>query len=86
MKKKVFKILNCGYGQGFSIKEILTTFNSILKKDIEYRVGKERPKDIKISISNPNKLIKTIKWKPKYNNLSDLLNSSLKWYKKISTL
>lgn len=86
LKKKVFKILNCGYGQGFSIKEILTTFNSILKKDIEYRVGKKRPRDIKISISNPNKLIKTIKWKPKYNNLSDLLNSSLRWYKKISTV
>ena len=33
LKRKIFTVLNCGYGVGFSIKEILKKFNSISKKN-----------------------------------------------------
>ncbi len=81
-KKKIFKIFNCGYGYGFSVKEILQKFNLISKKKIRYKVGKRRDSDIVVSIANPNKLKKIIKWKPKYDNLTHVLKSSLNWYKK----
>ena len=81
-KKKTFKILNCGYGTGFSVKEILDRFNFISKNQIKYAIGKERQDDIIVSISNPNKLTKLLKWKPKYEDLSYILKSSLNWYKK----
>ena len=82
LKKKMFKIFNCGYGYGFSVKEILEKFNLILNNKIKYTIGKRRTSDIVISIANPNKLIKATKWKPKYNNLTYLLKSSFNWYKK----
>ena len=82
IKKKIFKIFNCGYGYGFSVKEIFQKFNSITKNKISYKIGKRRKSDIVISISNPNKLIKYTQWKPKQNNLSHVLKSSLNWYKK----
>ncbi len=82
LKKKMFKILNCGYGYGFSVKEILKRFNSISKNKIKFKIGKRRKSDIVISISNPKKLIKLTNWKPEYNDLSHLLKSSLDWYKK----
>jgi UDP-glucose 4-epimerase len=82
LKKKMFKILNCGYGYGFSVKEILKKFNFISKNKVNYKIGKRRKSDIVISISNPKKLIKLTNWKPKYNDLSYLLKSSLDWYKK----
>ena len=82
LKNKLFRILNCGYGKGFSVKEILKKFNLISKNKIIYRVGHRRKNDIIKSISNPNKLVKLTKWKPKYNNLNKILNSSLDWYKK----
>ena len=78
----MFKILNCGYGYGFSVKEILKKFNLISKNKVNYKIGKRRKSDIVISISNPKKLIKLTNWKPKYNDLSYLLKSSLDWYKK----
>ena len=78
----MFKILNCGYGYGFSVKEILKRFNSISKNKIKFKIGKRRKSDIVISISNPKKLIKLTNWKPEYNDLSHLLKSSLDWYKK----
>ena len=82
LKKRVFKIFNCGYGYGFSVKEILQKFILISKSKINFKIGKRRDSDIVISIANSQKLVKEIKWKPKYNNLNYLLKSSLNWYKK----
>lgn len=84
LKKRIFKILNCGYGLGFSVKQILKEFAVYSKKDLRFKVGKRRTKDIVVSIANPNKLKKLVKWKPKYDNLSYVVKSSLKWFKKMS--
>ena len=82
LKKKMFKIFNCGYGQGFSVYQILSEFDVLLKNKINYRIGKRRDSDIVISIANPSKLINETNWKPKFNNLNYILKSSLSWYKK----
>ena len=82
IKNRIFKIFNCGYGYGFSVKEILKKFNLISKDKIKYKIGKRRKSDIVISISDPKKLIKFLRWRPKYNNLAHVLKSSLNWYKK----
>ncbi len=84
LKNKIFKIFNCGYGYGFSIKQIVNRFSYISGKKMKSKFGKRRPKDIVVSVANPKRLIKFTKWKPKYNNLSQILKSSLKWYKKMS--
>lgn len=85
LKKKIFKIFNCGYGKGFSVKEILKKFASISKSKIMYKVGKRRPADIVISIANPKKLIKFTNWKAEHSNLTHIVKSSLNWYKKMSS-
>ncbi len=82
LKKKTFKVFNCGYGNGFSVKEILEKFKNISKKKIIYQIGKRRKSDIVVSIANPNKLKHFTGWKPKFNNLGQIVSSSLKWYKK----
>ena len=84
LKKKIFRIFNCGYGYGFSVKQILKKFSFVSKKKMKFKVGKRRPRDIITSIANPQKLIKFTKWKPKYYNLTHVVNSSLHWYKKMS--
>jgi len=86
LKKNIFKIFNCGYGNGFSVMEILKKFNSLSPNKIKYRIGKRRKSDIIISIANPKKLTKLTKWKPKYNNLTHIVTSSLQWYKKMSNI
>ena len=82
LKKKIFKIFNCGYGNGFSVMQILKKFNFVSKKQIKFKIGKRRASDIIISISNPNRLISYTNWKPKFNNLSFIVRSSLSWYRK----
>ena len=62
--------------------EILKKFNAISNRKIKFKIGKRRDSDIIISIADPKELIKFTKWKPKFNNLSLIVKSSLNWYKK----
>ncbi len=84
VNKKIFLKLNCGYGFGFSVLEILHKFIDLSKKKIDYEFVKKRKGDIIVSISNPSKLKKIINWKPKYQSLNYLVQSSLNWYKKMA--
>ena len=81
MEKKISDIFNCGYGKGFSVKEIINNFNNMLEKKIKYSVGPRRAGDSKILISNVDKIKKALNWRPKYNNLETILKSSLSWEK-----
>ena len=63
--------------------DVINSMNFILKKNILTSVGKPRNKDIKISIANIKKFNKYFKWKPKYNNLKNILKTALYWERKI---
>ena len=83
IKSKKSKIFNCGYGRGFSVLEVLKNMNKLVPKKIPTVVGKRRPKDIIRSVSSTKNINRYIKWKPKFNSLKKILNSSLKWEKKL---
>ena len=79
--KKSFTI-NCGYGKGYSVQEIVNIFKKI-KKNVEIQYEKRRPGDIDQIYANTTKCKKILKWKPKYNNLKMIIQSAVKWEKKI---
>jgi len=79
IKKSV--ILNCGYGAGISVKQVVDGFIKYSKKEVNVIIKKKRPFDIVSSIANTNKLKKFIKWKPKYQNLKLMIKSSILWEK-----
>ena len=58
--KKSF-ILNCGYGKGYSVKEIVNIFKKI-KKNLNIKYQKRRPGDIAQVYSNTKKLNQLLKW------------------------
>ena len=79
--KKSF-ILNCGYGRGYSVQEIVTIFKKI-KKNLIINYQKRRPGDIAQVYSNTKKLKQLLKWKPKYNNMNKIIKSAIGWEKKL---
>jgi len=76
-------IFNCGYGTGYSVKDVIKNFNEILDNKINYRIGPRRLGDSKMVVANPNKFNNFFSWKPKYNNIKYILNTALNWEKKI---
>ena len=83
-KNKKSFILNCGYGKGYSVQEIVNIFKK-LKKNVIIKYQKRRPGDIAQVYSNTKKLNQLLKWKPKYNNMYKIIKSAINWEKKIKT-
>ena len=79
---KKSNILNCGYSKGISVREVVDKFKKITKKKIIVITKKRRRGDMEMIIADNKKLIKFIKWKPKYNNLSVIVKSCVRWEKK----
>ena len=52
-------------------------------KSIQILFKDKRDKDIVVSYADNKKLLKLIKWRPKYNDLKIMLSTSIKWEKKI---
>jgi UDP-glucose 4-epimerase len=80
--KKSF-ILNCGYGKGYSVQQIVNIFKKI-KNGVEVQYQKRRPGDIAQVYANTKKFKKTLKWRPKYNNIRLIIKSAIRWEKKLN--
>ena len=76
-------IFNCGYGKGFSVKQVIHVMNKILKKKLPTSIGKRRKGDVEKVIADPSKFKKFFSWKPKFNSLKLIIDSSLRWEKKL---
>ena len=81
--KKSF-ILNCGYGVGYSVQEIVNIFKKI-KKNITIQYQKRRSGDVAQVYSNTKKLNQLLKWKSKYNDMNIIIKSAMNWEKKLKT-
>ena len=82
-KNKKSFILNCGYGKGYSVQQIVNIFKNI-KKNVSVEYLKRRPGDIAQVYSNTKKFKKLLEWKPKHNNIKKIILSAIKWEKKLN--
>src|SRR6056300_374336 len=79
-------IFNCGYGKGFSVKEVIETYNKFLEKKIKYRIGPKRSGDSKFVVANPDRFNKVMNWQPKFDNLEYILKTAYEWEKKLNSI
>ena len=81
LKQPTSDIYNCGYGQGYSIKEVINEMENIIKSKLKVEIGPRRESDIVVSVANSDKFVKKFNWKPKFNNLNYILRTALEWEK-----
>ena len=84
LKNNKSEIFNCGYGKGYSIKEVIECLNKLLETNINFEIGPRRDGDSECIVSNPEKFIKTMSWKPKFNDLKYILRTAINWEKKLN--
>ena len=76
-------LFNCGYGNGFSVLDVINAANNIYQNKIIYKFAKRRDGDVEKLISSNSKILNHINWKPKHNDLKEIINSSVRWEEKI---
>jgi len=77
-------LFNCGYGNGFSIKEVVNELNKIINSNLKTSIGPRRPGDSQLIVSNVEKFMKYFSWKPKHNSLNYILKTAINWEKKLN--
>ena len=82
-KYKKSLTLNCGYGKGYSVNDIVMLFTK-MKKNVSIIYKDRRPGDIAQVYADTSKFKKYLKWKPKYNNIKKILVSSFDWERKLN--
>jgi len=84
LKNNKSEIFNCGYGKGYSIKEVINCLNNLIETNIKVEIGPRREGDSECIVSNPEKFIKIMSWKPKFNNLKYILETAISWEEKLN--
>tara|TARA_B100001057_G_scaffold71237_1_gene65413 strand:+ start:6906 stop:7880 length:975 start_codon:yes stop_codon:yes gene_type:complete len=77
------EIFNCGYGKGYTVKEVVENFNQILDKKISFEIGPRRDGDSKMIVANSDKFNNLFSWRPKFNDIRYILKTAVNWEKKI---
>jgi UDP-glucose 4-epimerase len=78
--------LNCGYGKGFSVKEVAERFKKITKKNIKIQYKDRRLGDMEEIIADVIKLNSYLKWRPKFNDLDKIIVNCIEWEKKLKKI
>ncbi len=77
------RTMNCGYGRGFSVLEVLDAVDRATNQKIARRLSARRVGDPDSLISD-NQLIKaTLPWEPKYADLDVIVGHALAWERKL---
>ena len=84
LKNNKSEIFNCGYGKGYSIKEVINCLNNLIETNIKVEIGPRREGDSECIVSNPEKFIKIMSWKPKFNDLKYILKTAISWEEKLN--
>lgn len=76
-------VFNCGYGKGYSVKEVVETVKKVSGVDFEAELAPKRAGDPAMLISNNQKILRTLDWKPKYDDLELICKSAFEWEKSL---
>ncbi|UAB78211.1 UDP-glucose 4-epimerase GalE [Erythrobacter sp. SCSIO 43205] len=79
-------IMNCGYGRGFSVLEVLDAVDRVTNNPIDRRFEGRRAGDPASLISDPSLIRETLPWEPKYADLDTIISHALAWERKLTDL
>lgn len=72
-------IFNCGYGHGFSVKEVINTIKSVSGSDFNVQTSPRRLGDPAQLISDNSKIKNILQWTPHYDDLALICKTALEW-------
>ena len=72
-------VCNCGYGHGYSVKQVVDALNAINGTPIKTVEEPRRAGDPPSLTANSDKLRKLTGWQPQYDNIDVIVKSALNW-------
>lgn len=78
--------MNCGYGQGFSVLEVLDAVDRVTNRKLEREMQPRRAGDPGSLISDPSRIRATLPWQPAHADLDEIITHALQWERKLGEI
>lgn len=72
-------VYNCGYGRGFSVRQIVETVRRVSGVDFAVEVVGRRPGDPPSLVADASKLLSATGWSPRYDDIEQIVADALRW-------
>jgi UDP-glucose 4-epimerase len=72
-------IMNCGYGRGYSVNEVLDSVDRVTNMTIERRYEGRRAGDPDALMADNGRILSTLPWRPKLDDLDVIVTDALAW-------
>ena len=72
-------IFNCGYGRGYSVREVIETVERVLGKRLPVIIESRRPGDPAALMANSDRIRGVLGWVPRFDNIDAIIRSALDW-------
>jgi UDP-glucose-4-epimerase len=71
--------LNCGYGHGYSVREVIRTVEQVHGRPIKVVESARRPGDPPSLVACADRIREILDWTPRFDNLETIVRSQLEW-------
>ena len=76
-------VLNCGYGHGFSVREVLASVERVSGRPLRIREEPRRAGDPPVLVARADRVRSLLGWKPRLDDLDTIVRTSLAWEEKL---
>ena len=77
--------LNCGYGRGYSVREVIDTVKDVSGVEFEVRETGRRAGDPAAIVAGADKIRALLQWQPAHDDLHDIVQSAYAWERHLMT-
>jgi UDP-glucose 4-epimerase len=77
------RTLNCGYGHGFSVLEVIEAVKQVAKVDFRVELGDRRPGDPAQIVAASNRIRSVLGWRPQFDDLATIVSHALAWEREL---
>jgi UDP-glucose 4-epimerase len=77
--------LNCGYGRGFSVLEVINTVKQVCGVDFKVEFAGRRAGDPAQVVAASDRARSLLKWQPHFDDLQAIVRHALAWERKLLT-
>jgi UDP-glucose 4-epimerase len=78
--------MNCGYGRGFSVLEVLDAVDRVTNLKLERRLEPRRAGDPDSLISDNRRIKATLPWQPRFADLDTIVAHALAWERRLGEI
>jgi UDP-glucose 4-epimerase len=76
--------LNCGYGRGYSVRELLDTVEKVAGHRLAKKEEPRRAGDPPTLVARATRIRDTLGWQPRHDDLTKIVSTALEWERKLA--